>query len=1045
MTVLFSDASGYTEMAEHLDPEVVRELMNLVYDKAGEIVSRYGGRIDKLMGDAVLAVFGDPVVHEDDAERAVRAALELHSAVNDLRPDFEARTGHSFAMHSGINSGVVITSDLHGDRASGPLGDMVNVASRLQSLASAGEILIGPETRSLVAGRFELTDLGERELKGRREPVRVTRVDGLRAAQERPSRRAGAFIGRQEELGVLLGAVDRLRDGESSLVTVCAEAGAGKSRLLEEVRSRLGHDVQWLEGRAYPYTANIPYAPSSICSTAPRRSTSTTAQPKSAPSSTRWSPACCRATTARWQHSLTSTASLPSTEPSISRRSSRCCAPRSARLSTSSPARAPTVVCLQDLHWVDPSTATLVRELVGTISEPVVMVCNFRPGFALGAPNERVIHLSELSQRQTREQLVSLLDGAEPPDELLSLVIARTDGNPFFVEEIVNRLIETDVLARQGDRWVLATRLDEVTVPATIRGLDRGAHRQPRAGSPPGASRGLGRRPRVPLPDRAVRHGAPDDLDDSLAGLSAADLIRERNHDPDLEYIFKHALTQEVAYDGLLRRDRQVLHERVARGVEALLGDRTEEFVETLAYHYERSGHVVEAVGYLRRAGRKALDRYAIAEAHRQYRAAYDLLIADDDDTNAVDPATRDRLLIETILEWAQCHYYTCAITGLHDLQDRHRDLLVTVGDEVLTARWTAWRGMTAWQQGQVKDAERLLTDAVGLAERCNDATAHGYALAWLTWVAPQGGDTARAVAIWPALEALVPRVADAHDRQYVHIKGLGGVGLALASRGDIKGATARADELLEIGRRTGNRRASAMGYMVMVVVAFARGDEYAAKAGTQAAIDCDADPMYMFFAEAWATGLAIGSSGTEEARRRFDVLEARWRDVGADVNPGQLAAFRYQLDVLSGHLSRGMGGLDDLREQEQALGNADVVGNIDSFTAILHARLATGDVGGTAAPAPPAALRDRAFLRAHRVGAAKKARVALEQLGRTFDERGDHGRRVAVEFELAKIAKHERRNDDARAHLQTVQQLLAGAPDASLCLRANGMLVELD
>ena len=132
--------------------------------------------------------------------------------------------------------------------------------------------------------------------------------------------------------------------------------------------------------------------------------------------------------------------------------------------------------------------------------------------------------------------------------------------------------------------------------------------------------------------------GAPDDLEDSLAGLSAADLIRERNNDADLEYIFKHALTQEVAYDGLLRRDRQLLHERVARGVEAQLGDRTEEFVETLAYHYQRSGHVVEAVDYLRRSGRKALDRYALAEAHRQYRAAYDLLTADDDDTNRGRP-----------------------------------------------------------------------------------------------------------------------------------------------------------------------------------------------------------------------------------------------------------------------------------------------------------------------------------------------------------------------------------------------------------------------
>ncbi len=400
MTVLFSDASGYTQMAESVDAEVVRELMKLVYDKAGEIVSRYGGRIDKLMGDAVLAVFGDPVVHEDDAVRAVRAALELHGAVNDLRSTFEARTGHSFEMHSGVNSGVVITSDLQGDRASGPLGDMVNVAARLQSLASAGEIYIGPETRSLVGSRFVLTDLGDRELKGRREPVRVTRVDGLRAAKTRPSRRSGSFVGRQEELGVLLGAVDRLRDGETSLITVCAEAGSGKTRLLEEVQSRLGEDVQWYEGRAYPYTADIPYAPLvdlfNNAASIDENDDAAEVRAKLAAMITTLLPGDDLALAAIGQlYGTTPADGAVDLEAfqSVLRGAV-------ARLLDAVARRAPTVVCLQDLHWVDPSTATLVRELAGTLTEPVVTICNFRPGFELGAPGERSLYLSELSARR---------------------------------------------------------------------------------------------------------------------------------------------------------------------------------------------------------------------------------------------------------------------------------------------------------------------------------------------------------------------------------------------------------------------------------------------------------------------------------------------------------------------------------------------------------------------------------------------------------------------------------------------------------------------
>ncbi len=496
ITVLFSDASGYTEMAEDLDPEVVRELMGLVYARADAIVGRYGGRIDKLMGDAVLAVFGDPVAHEDDAERAVRAALELHRAVEDMRPAFEARAGRSFAMHSGINSGVVITSELDGDRASGPLGDMVNIASRLQALAAAGEILIGPETQSLVHGRFELTDLGERALKGR-QAVRVAKFGGLVGEHAVPSRRASAFIGRHEELGVLAGAVDRARDGESTLITVCADAGAGKSRLLEEVRARLDPDVQWLEGRAYPYTANIPYAPVidllNRSADIDERDTADQVRAKLEAMVARNLPGDDQTMVA-----LAHLYDLTPAESAVDLESFRAILLTALTALIDTVARrAPTVLCLQDLHWVDPSTADLVRELAAAISVPVVMVCNFRPGFALGAPGERVLQLIELSARQTREQLVSLLDGGDPPPELIEVVTHRR-------QPVLRR---RDHQQPAGDRCPRA-RAGWVGIAAPTRRccgaghdsrVDRGAHRQPRSAPTSRAARGLGGGTRVPL------------------------------------------------------------------------------------------------------------------------------------------------------------------------------------------------------------------------------------------------------------------------------------------------------------------------------------------------------------------------------------------------------------------------------------------------------------------------------------------------------------------------------------------------------------------
>ena len=241
ITVLFSDLSGFTAISERLDPEDVQAITNRIFAAATEIVEKYWGRIDKFQGDAVMAVFGDPVAHEDDAERAVRAVIDLHDAVDQISPEVEPKIGRPITMHSGINSGLVVTGGVEFDNA---VGDAINVAARLESLSQPGEILLGPETASLVAGIFDTDDHGSHELKGKSGPVPVTRVLGLAATRLEPSRRQAEFVGRHEELGIMLSAVERMRDGESSVVTVQAEAGAGKTRLFAEFQKRLPEEVQ---------------------------------------------------------------------------------------------------------------------------------------------------------------------------------------------------------------------------------------------------------------------------------------------------------------------------------------------------------------------------------------------------------------------------------------------------------------------------------------------------------------------------------------------------------------------------------------------------------------------------------------------------------------------------------------------------------------------------------------------------------------------------------------------------------------------------------
>jgi len=574
VTVLFSDASGYTSLAEHLDPELVREVMGEVYASAREIVERYGGRVDKLMGDAVLAVFGDPVAHEDDAERAVRAALDLHVAVRAMAPSLEARVGRSFEMHSGINTGVIVASDSREDRESGPLGDMVNVAARLQSFSETGEIIVGAETIALVGSTFELEDLGEVQLKGRSASVGAAGVMGVAggggaAGDVGPSRRSGDFVGRQEELGSLLGVIDLMRDGASSVVTVSAEAGAGKTRLFEEIHSRLG-DVSWVEGRAYPYTSNVPYAP--IVDLLSRAGGVDESD----------EPGVVRTKLETLIDGL-----VPGDAGALAVISQlfgvhvgddidleafgEQMTTALGRLLAATATRGPTVVCFQDPHWVDPSTAELIRTLAREVSPPRVTVCNFRPNAEFEIDDARRIDLGELSPRQTREQLASLLDHADPPEELVSLVLERAEGNPFFAEEIGNSLLDQALLTVVDGDWVLICEGAAQPIPPTVRGLlasridilDSQRKQVLREASVVGRE----------FLHRIVQSvaGDPGDLDGSLEVLSAVDLIRVKEQDPELEYIFKHALIQEVAHESLVTRDRQRLHGQVARSLETHL------------------------------------------------------------------------------------------------------------------------------------------------------------------------------------------------------------------------------------------------------------------------------------------------------------------------------------------------------------------------------------------------------------------------------------------------------------------------------------------
>ena len=554
VTVFFSDLSGFTALNERLDPEDVRDVVNKVWERAGEIVGRYDGRINKLLGDAVLAIFGDPVAHEDDPRRAVRAALELHAAVAALNRDVEPRIGAPIGMHTGVNTGVVLTSETVLDgKQTGPLGDTINVAARLQSLAETGQILVGPETRHAIEATFNLEDLGLHDLKGKGEPVAVARVRSIASRNVTPARRQARFVGRDSELSLLRDELERARKGTPAFVAVSGEAGSGKTRLVDEFRTRVASDVTWLEGRAYPFAQNIPYY------------TITDLISNSLGIDEADSAETVRAKLELGIAAIVENSSeiLPpllqlydiegSQGSSIDREAYRGRLLESLRtLIQTLASRGTLVICLQDLHWADPSTVDLLRQFAAEQLASTLTLYNYRPEFSFHEGGIREIRLTELSDRDTRELVESLLDASNVPNELVTFLEQRTGGNPFFMEEIINSLIENHFLTRNGEGWALTGQFDATTVPTTIRGviaaridrLDAERRRILQEASV------IGREFLFTILSQVS--GSEAALEEDLSALETADLIRKGEADPDLEYLFKHALTQEVAYQGLL-------------------------------------------------------------------------------------------------------------------------------------------------------------------------------------------------------------------------------------------------------------------------------------------------------------------------------------------------------------------------------------------------------------------------------------------------------------------------------------------------------------
>jgi class 3 adenylate cyclase/tetratricopeptide (TPR) repeat protein len=625
LTVMFCDLVGSTALGERLDPEELRSLLHAYRTVCGEVIGRYDGFVARYVGDGILTYFGWPIAHEEDAERAVRAALEIVLTVK------RASSTEPLSVRIGIATGPVVVGETTGtgDQSKLAIGSTPNLASRLQGMAIADQIVIATSTRRLVGNAFELTDLGEHELKGIAEPVHAWRVERTLVTESRFDASRGGdaltpLVGRDEELDLLSRRWSQAKDGEGQVVLLSGEPGIGKSRILNALRQRLeAQAVHALRFQCSPYYVNSAFWP--IIDNFER--TLKFARDDTADTKLDKLETLIVTHHGRPQADVGFVAAILSI-PCEQRYGDLTMTPQKHKDETlrtlvdifeAAARQRPSAMLFEDMHWADPTTLEVLDLLIDRVrSIPLLVVLTHRPEFQSRWSEQGhvgALNLSKLTRTQSAAMISGLTGGKALPPTLLEQILIRTDGVPLFVEELTKSILESGELKEASDHYEYAGSARTVTIPTTLRDslmarLDRFMPVKEIAQI--GAA--IGREFSYELIE-AVAPMPQAQLDDALAQLGASGLAFRRGTPPGAVYTFKHALIQDAAYESLLKSRRQELHAKIAR----VMGQRfpaiktTEP--EVLAHHLTAAGLAEAAIPLWQAAGELALKRMALTEA----------------------------------------------------------------------------------------------------------------------------------------------------------------------------------------------------------------------------------------------------------------------------------------------------------------------------------------------------------------------------------------------------------------------------------------------
>ena len=625
VTVLFADVSGFTAMSERLDAEVVASVLNDCFKGLISIVYKYEGVIDKFIGDEIMAIFGAPIAHENDAERAIRCAMEMQEYLvrfNTLSP---VALPVPLGMHIGLNTGIVVAGNVGSDLRMNysVIGDTVNLASRLEHVAEKGEVVISDETYRVVSALLNVEEPKTVEVKGKSEPVKTYKVLSVKSEVEPGTRvlRENPIVGRESEIAVLKAACDRVVGKKEQRIFIRGEAGVGKTRLkLELIRMAKESGVTTYEGKCSSFELNTPYY---LWTTLLKSILMLGSE-------------AGESETRKHLHDILQILSLDKHEPYLATLLSlryeeilmeedqdrkRRIYEGVKELVRALAGRRPSVFLFEDVHWIDRFSQELLAYLFAEEAlAPAMFVPVFRDEYVhwkhLMEKRGELIDLNRLSTDDASKLISLRLETDEVPVGFAEVVYRRSEGNPFFIEELIKTLLDKKLVTVKKRKLDVARADFENVLPGTVQGviMARIDRLEERLKDVLFSASVIGREFNTQLLKEILKRA--ETVDPSLKDLISLELVLEQEEAKEFAYLFKHYLIQEVAYNTILQKKRKELHGLIAKSIEKLYADKLKEFYELLAFHYERAEEWEKAADYLGRAGRKAGEIFSKDESN---------------------------------------------------------------------------------------------------------------------------------------------------------------------------------------------------------------------------------------------------------------------------------------------------------------------------------------------------------------------------------------------------------------------------------------------